>query len=139
MYNNDPNWNKGNESENKNVQGKRKEKLLEDISPADIFGAESPTERDGVISQSGDFVLWIDGMDKICIEKRDGNRIPRRQVNYLQRLDDRGIAPDVFYKPPDRIEIPIDRWLIEDKSNCVWETDEVGDAEDLLPIIAEAI
>lgn len=139
MDNNDDNPNKGNESERKEEQNQSTEKTIKDISPADVFGAPSPTETDGIISHSGKFVLWQNEQGNIYVEKRDCEPIPPRQLNYIQRLKSRGIARNVFQESQSRVEICINKWLIADKRETGAETNEVGDAEDLLPIVAEAL
>jgi hypothetical protein len=139
MSYNNVNPNKGNESEKKHKQNQRTARTLDTISPADIFGTKSPTETDGVVSESGKFVLWLNNQDNIYVEQREGKRIPRQYRNYLQRLENRGVARDVFQESTSRIEICVDRWIISDKRDTGRKTNEVGDAEDLLPIVAEAL
>lgn len=127
---------KGNETETTEDCAKS---ATPNLQPEEIFGTLSPTEQDGLISESGDFVLWLNEEENIYVERRGPNPISRRQYNYLKRLEERGIAQNLFRETSSRVEICVDRWIISDKRETGRDTNEVGEPEDLMPIIAEAL
>lgn len=139
MSDNECNRNKGNESENKDAQDQRKQKLLEDITSVDIFGAESPNEPDKVISESGKFTLWLNEDNNIYVEKRDDSKISQHYLNYLKRIKNTPGIQNVFREDDNLIEICLKRWVIAHKQDTGREENDIGHPEDLLPIVAEAI
>jgi hypothetical protein len=137
--NNDTKAQKGNGSERKHEQDGRTDQPKRDTCPEDLFGAKKPTEQDGILSSSGDYVLWINDRENIYVEQFNRDQIPRRKLNYIKRLEDGGPARDVFRESESRVEICLDRWIISRKEETGNDKNEVGDAEDLLPIIVEAL
>lgn len=132
MSGNNGNNDKGSESRHNNS------KKADDLTPEDVFGTSSPNEEDGIISESGDYILWLEDNREIYVEHRDGERVPRREYNYLNRLFEKGIASAVCQVADCRIEITVDHWIISKKESPD-DTNVVGDAEDLLPVVAEAL
>ena len=126
MNNNDDNTKKGNGSEKREIN---------DITPTDIFGSSSIVDEDVVISSSGDYVIWEEDHDTIYIERRDGKRISRRLFNGLRNPEDPSVVRNAF-RQGNKIKIDMGVWIIDERSH---KPNVVGEAEDLIPIIAEAI